>query len=67
MVKNLPANGGEMGSFPGPGRLHMPGMGTSIPEAGAAWNPRSVTREVTAVSLSITARESQHTHKESTF
>ena len=24
MVKNLPANAGDMGSSPGPGRSHMP-------------------------------------------
>ena len=24
MVKNLPANAGDMGSSPGPGRFHMP-------------------------------------------
>ena len=24
MVKNLPANAGNMGSIPGPGRFHMP-------------------------------------------
>ena len=24
MVKNLPANAGDMGSIPGPGRSHMP-------------------------------------------
>ena len=24
MVKNLPANAGDMGSIPGPGRFHMP-------------------------------------------
>ena len=24
MVKNLPANAGDMGSVPGPGRSHMP-------------------------------------------
>ena len=24
VAKNLPAGGGEMGSFPGPGRFHMP-------------------------------------------
>ena len=24
VVKNLPANAGDMGSIPGPGRCHMP-------------------------------------------
>ena len=24
VVKNLPVNGGDTGSIPGPGRLHMP-------------------------------------------
>ena len=43
-------------------------LGTSIPEAVAAWNPRSATREATAMrSPSIRARESQRGGKESIF
>ena len=30
MVKNLPANAGEMGSFPGPGRSPGEGNGNSL-------------------------------------
>ena len=33
MVKNMSANAGDKGSFPGPGRLHMPwGNYASVPQ-----------------------------------
>ena len=45
MIKNLPDNIGDMGSIPGPGRVHML-QGSCAHEP---WNPCSAMREVTAM------------------
>ena len=53
LVKNPPANAGDTGLIPGPGRSHMPGGQLSWhmarTETHASQSPCSPTREVTAV------------------
>ena len=72
-VKNLPANAGDMGLIPDPGRFHMPSWNEACgpkllsPCSRAhepcllrprAWSPCPTAREATAVrSLSAAARE----------
>ena len=64
MVRNLPANAGDMGSIPGQGTKTPHASGqlnprTAATEAWAPWRPCSATREATAMRRLHTASGEQ--------
>ena len=63
MGKNLPANAGDAGSIPGPGRFHMPWSNClyATTTEPMLWNPRAELQGPYSSTREATTMKSPHT------